>query len=281
MYLLFAVASAMFYGLGDFAGGFAAGKSKVLSVLVVSQLFGLATALVALVFFRAGAPGMSDILWGFLGGLGGAFGLATLYRGIAGGIVAIISPVAALTGAVLPVAFGFILGERPGTPAMIGIGLCAPAIILLSTSTDHADSDGRKTRRSLAHGFLAGLGFGLFYVALSRPGVNSGFWPLVAAKAASISVAFMILALRREAAGIARGSLLPTILAGVLDMLANISFVLASGSGMLSVVAIIVSLYPAPTVLLARAVFRERISPARWLGLGLSLAGLALISIAK
>ena len=279
MHVVLALASALCYGVGDFSGGFAAGKGRVLSVLVISQAAGLATAFAALAIMGAATPGVADLAWGMAGGLGGAFGLTMLYRGIASGVVAIVSPSAALVGSVLPVAFGLMLGERPGTPALAGIGLCVPAIVLLSTSTDYADSDGKKARLSLMHGLLAGLGFGLFFVALSRPADNTGSWPLIAARFASISVALVILASRRERVEIARGGRAPAILAGVFDMAANIFFVLASGSGMLSVVAIVVSLYPAPTVLLARLVFRERITPARWAGLALTLVGLALISL--
>jgi len=279
MFLFFAVASALFYGLGDFSGGFAASKSKVLSVLVVSQAFGLLTATVALIAMWAGPPGREDLVWGLIGGLAGAFGIVILYRGIAKGVVAIVSPTAALVSSVLPLAVGLLLGEQPGILALIGIGPCVPAILLLSSSTTNNGTDKQHARSSLYYGLVAGLGFGLFYVALSRPGVHSGFWPLVAARTASISMALVVLLVRREPLAIQKGGLVPAILAGILDMVANIFFVLASSSGMLSIVAIIVSLYPVPTVLMARLVFKERITPARGIGLGLSLAGLALISL--
>ncbi|OHD81879.1 MAG: hypothetical protein A3J97_02155 [Spirochaetes bacterium RIFOXYC1_FULL_54_7] len=279
MFLFFAVVSAMFYGLGDFSGGYAASKSKVFSVLVVSQVFGLATAAVALIAMWQGPPGGTDLVWGLIGGLAGAFGIVTLYRGIAKGIVAIVSPTAALLSSILPLGVGLFLGDRPGILAIVGIGLCVPAVILLSSSPAGAGSDRDRIRPSLYHGIVAGLGFGLFYVALSRPGVDSGFWPLIAARTASIAVALVILLARREPLLLKKGSRIPAVLAGILDMVANIFFVLASSAGMLSIVAIIVSLYPAPTVLMARLVFKERITPARWFGLGLSLAGLALISL--
>jgi uncharacterized membrane protein len=279
MFLFYAIASAMFYGLGDFSGGYAASKSRVLPVLVVSQVFGLATAALALMLTRADLPSRADLLWGLAGGVAGAFGIVMLYRGIAGAVVAIVSPTAALLSSVLPLGVGLFLGDRPGIPALAGIGLCVPAIILLSSGTAKGGADRRRVRSSLLHGLAAGLGFGLFYVALSRPGVNSGFWPLVAARSASISMALAVMLARREPLTIRKGSIVPAILAGVLDMVANILFVLASSSGMLSIVAIVVSLYPVPTVLMARAVFKERITPASGIGLGLSIAGLVLISL--
>ena len=279
MFLFFAILSAMFYGLGDFSGGYAASKSKVLSVLVVSQVFGLATAAVALMVLWPGPPGGADLVWGLIGGLAGAFGIVTLYRGIAKGVVAIVSPTAALLSAILPLGVGLLLGDRPGIIVLVGIGLCVPSVILLSSTPVSAGSDRETIRFSLYHGIVAGLGFGLFYIALSRPGVNSGFWPLIAARTASIAVALLILLARKEPILLKKGSRIPAILAGILDMVANIFFVLASSAGMLSIVAVIVSLYPAPTVLMARVVFKERITPARGTGLVLSLAGLALISL--
>jgi drug/metabolite transporter (DMT)-like permease len=178
----------------------------------------------------------------------------------------------------LPLSVGLISGDQPGTMALLGMGLCVPAIFFLSSGSANIGTDKQRAGSSLYHGLVAGLGFGLFYVALSRPGVHSGFWPLVAARLASISMALVVMLARREPLIIRKGSLIPAILAGILDMAANIMFVLASSSGMLSIAAIIVSLYPVPTVLMARLVFKERITPARGIGLGLSLAGLALIS---
>lgn len=279
MFLLSAIGSALFYGLGDFFGGYAAGKSRVLSVLVASQAFGLMTALIALPVRWPGLPGGADLAWGLAGGLAGSFGIAVLYRGIARGVVAIVSPTAAAVSSILPLVIGIMLGDRPGSRAVIGMALCVPAIFLLASSPRGGSADRKHALFSLAQGLAAGAGFGLFYIALSRPGVNSGFWPLIAARTASISAALLIMAMKRETVTVHRGGLIPVALAGILDMVANILFVLASSSGLLSIAAVIVSLYPAPTVLMARLVFRQRIGPARAAGLVLSLAGLALISL--
>ncbi len=279
MVIALAVASALCYGIGDFSGGYAAGKSKVLSVLVVSQACGLAVALLNIAFTRPDLPGVSDLAWGFMGGLAGAFGIVNLYRGIAKGVVAIVSPTAALVSATLPIVVGLALGDRLGTQAFVGMALCVPAVVLLSLGTKAGKATRGGTMESLVQGSVAGLGFGLFYIALSRPGAGSGSWPLVAARVASISVAVIVMSARREPLALDRGGRLPAMLAGVLDMAANILFVLAANAGMLSIVAVIVSLYPAPTVLMARLVFKERIGPLKAIGLASALSGLALISM--
>ncbi|MDX9899312.1 MAG: DMT family transporter [Spirochaetia bacterium] len=279
MFLIFAIASASFYGLADFSGGYAASKSKVLPVMLVAQIFGFATASTALITMWSGLPNVVDMLWGFAGGLAGFFGIIILYRGIALGIVAVVSPIAALLSSIIPFVVGLALGDRPGIPALIGISLCLPAIILLSYSPAKTESDKKSAKSSILHGLLSGIGFGLFFVALSRPSSNSGFWPLWASRSAALSMALIVLLVKREPLVINKGGRLTAMLAGILDMVANILFVLASRYGMLSIVGIIVSLYPAPTVLMARIVFKERISPVRAIGLALCLVGLALISL--
>lgn len=279
MVIALAAASALCYGIGDFSGGYAAGKSKVLSVLVVSQACGLLVALSSIAFARPDLPGVADLAWGFTGGLVGAFGIFTLYRGIAKGVVAIVSPTAALVSATLPIVVGLAFGDRPGTHAFVGMALCVPAVALLSLGPKGGEPGHSGAADSLIQGSVAGLGFGLFYVALSRPGVGSGSWPLVAARVASIAVAVMFMLVRREPLAVNRGGRLPAILAGILDMSANILFVSASSAGMLSIVAVIVSLYPAPTVLMARFVFKQRVGPLKAAGLAIALSGLALISV--
>lgn len=279
MFLLFAIASATFYGLGDFSGGYAASKSNVLPVMLVSQFFGLATASIALVAMWSGPPAAADLLWGFTGGLSGFLGIVILYRGIAKGIVAIVSPIAALLSSAIPFVAGILLGDRPSVPALIGISLCVPAIILLSSSPSKKESDKKATASSILHGVVSGIGFGFFFVALSRPSVQSGFWPLFASRSASLSMAMLVMLFKREPLRLNKGGRMPAVLAGVLDMVANIFFVIASRTGMLSIVGIIVSLYPVPTVIMARLVFKERISRVRTIGLGLCLVGLVLISL--
>ncbi len=273
-----ALVSALLYGVADFSGGFATRRNSVFSVMLLSQCGGLVVALVAAPLVGPNLPSPADLGWGLLGGLVGTLGLATLYRGLAEHSAAIVSPVAALVGALVPAIFGAILGERPSTPALIGAALCLPAILLLSYERGETRNRG-ELRKSLLHGLVAGLGFGFFFIAISRTGPGSGLWPLLAARCASLTATVVIALSSRRSLVVARRDRPLTLFAGAADMGANVFFLLASRSGLLIIVTLITSLFPAPTVILARVFQAQRISIPRAAGIALALAGVALIGL--
>lgn len=278
MAILLAGLSALMYGAGDFCGGLASRRMPLLTVLVFSQLVGLLMAVAAALAFRQALPTPVDILWGAAAGLCGAAGLAALYRALATTLVAVASPVAAVTGAAIPVLLGLALGERPGALAWAGIGLAVPAIVLLAAGpAEHPQKGIARTAMLLGTG--AGIGFGLFFFAISRTAAASGLWPLAAARCATITLVVLTAVARRAPLCPPRGGVPILLLCGALDMGANIAFLLASRIGFLSITAVVTSLYPGPTVLLALLVFRERLTVPRVLGLALALAGVALISV--
>jgi len=278
MALILAGFAALFYGVADFSGGLAARRSPVLVVVLFSQLLGISVAVAALALRWPGLPPLRDLLWGLLAGTFGTLGLFMLYGGIGRSIVAIVSPTSAVAGAVLPLGFAVCLGERPSAMALAGCIFCLAAVLLLSREAGGDRPDRGSTRTALAYGALAGLGFGVFFTAISRAGSGSGLWPLVAARVASLAATLVILCLRRQPLRLVPGDLLPTLAAGAADMGGNILFLLASQSGLLSLVVILASLSPAPTVLLARVFLAQRVTWARWAGLALALAGVGLIS---
>ncbi len=278
MSVLLAALSALCYGAADFSGGLAARRSPLVPVLASSQAAGALLAL-ALVAASGGAvPAGRDLAWGAVAGVGGAVGLALLYRGLAGGLVAIVSPTAALVGAAIPVAFGVLSGERPSPAALAGSAVCLPAILLLSWERSGL-ADRGALRSALAHGLLSGTFIGLFFIALARSSPGSGLWPVLAARVGSVALLVVGAALSRQPLAVSRAGALPTLAAGLADMAANVLFLLATREGLLSLAVIVASLYPAPTVLLARVFFREHIPPVRALGLALAVAGVALIGL--
>jgi len=276
--ILLAGLSALMYGAGDFCGGLGARRSSILAVLAFSQLTGLVVATLTALAMRQQAPGAADLAWGAVAGVCGAAGLGALYTAIATTPVAVASPVAAVTGAVIPVLIGIGLGERPDTLAWTGIALALPAIVLLTWGPAGRAADGGARRAALL-GSVAGVGFGLFFFAVSRTSHQSGLWPLVAARVMTITVVGVFALVTRRPLVPSPGGLPAIVLSGALDMGANIAFLLASRIGMLSVVSVVTSLYPGPTVLLAWLVFRERMSVARVVGLALAVTGVALISV--
>lgn len=270
--------SALAYGLADFAGGFAARKSRLLAVLGSSQTAGAVLALIAILVLRQPFPPLRDIAWSALAGMAGLVGLFALYRGIAKSVVAVVSPLSALIAAALPLIFGLLRGERPSTPALVGAGLCLPAVFLLSWEGS-AGLKNTKLHSAILHGLTAGIGFGCFFIALALTSPGSGLWPVFTARLASLVIVFSVLLFNRGERALDPAGLPWILAAGLSDMGANILFLFATRSGLLSLVSVVSSLFPAPTVLLARIIFKESLPPLRVVGLGLALAGVALMSL--
>jgi drug/metabolite transporter (DMT)-like permease len=221
-------------------------------------------------------PASGDLIWGALAGLAGALGLAALYQGIASATVAVVSPVAAATGAAVPVVFGFLLGERPAPLAWVGVLLALVAITFL-TYQRHEEEPHRG--RSLLLGLAAGAGFGLFFILISRTASDSGLWPLVSGRVVSVTGVGLFSLLTHRSVRVSSKARPMAGLAGLLDMGANVFFLLAARSGLLVISTVITSLYPAPTVILSAIVLHERVTPLRIAGLLLAVAGVTLMTL--
>ena len=278
MTAILSLLSALLYGSADFSGGHATRRNSVFSVMLFSQAAGAIVALIVAPIVGRDAPRAVDFAWGFLAGFTGSVGLAALYRGLALHRAAIVSPVSALVGALVPAAFGAILGERPSRLALVGAVICLPAIFLLSYEKG-GSGDRSELRASFLYGLVAGLGFGSFFIAISRTGPGSGLWPLIAARAASLAATAAFVVAGGKRVSVARKDRPAALFAGVADMGANVCFLLASRSGLLILVTLTSSLFPAPTVLLARIFHGQRISGPRAAGIALALAGVALIGL--
>ena len=276
MVTLFAVLSALSYGIADFSGGIAGRRSPVSAVVAWSQAVGIVVALIAAPLLGGTQLTPSSWLWGAVAGLCGAAGLSSLYRGLATGLAAVVSPSAALSGTALPVLIGVLMGERPNMLTWIGVALALPAIVLLSV--ERGENKGA-VMQSLRMGLVAGLGFGGFFIFLSQTPDDSGLWPLVAARAASVPALIIVTLLRRKPLALRKTSLITALGAGSMDMAANVFYLLAARAGMLITAVVITALYPAPTVLLQRIFFKEHLGPTRIIGLILALAGIALIGL--
>lgn len=276
MSVFLSLLSALLYGCGDFMGGFCSRRERVLPVMAISQAAGLVLAFALLPIIGFSAPSGPSLLIGALGGLGGALGLYALYRGISKTIVAIVSPSSALVSALLPLAYGALRGERPSAIALVGALVCLPAVILLSWGGLGHRLGAREARSALLHGVLAGIGFGFFFIAISE---TDGFLPLVAARSTSICCFLAAAAIRRERLRVTKASLAMVLAAGLADMGANVAFLLASRAGLLMLASAVSSLYPAPTVVLARCFMGQRLGWQRLAGLALAIAGTALIAL--
>lgn len=276
MSTLFAALSALAYGAADYSGGRATRAHNVLGVLVLSQTIGLVGIVVMAIALRQQLAPAVDMLWGVAAGLSGVFGLSSLYRGLASGSAAIVSPTAALVGTAAPILAGVLLGESPALTAWLGVGAAVPAILLLSLSREPTRAF---DSRSLALGIAAGVGFGGYFILIDRTSPASGFWPLASARCASIAVVATVAGFTRRSLLVARKARPSASLAGVLDMAANAFFLVAVRTGLLVTSSVVSSLYPAPTVMLARLIDGERLGKRRAAGLLAALAGVALMAV--
>jgi len=278
MTVILSLLSALLYGVADFSGGSATRKNSVFSVMLLTQSAGLIVALIAAPLVGPASPSLGDLAWGVGAGILGFAGVAALYAGLAKHTAAIVSPASALVGTALPVAFGALLGERPSVSALAGALLCVPAILLLAYEKGET-ADRAKLRASFLYGIVAGLGFGGFFIAISRTSPGSGIWPLLGSRGATLVMVALILILGKRRPSVARTGVRTAIFAGVADMSANVFFLLATRTGLLMIATLVTSLYPAPTVILARIFHGQKISLPRAAGIALALAGVALIGI--
>ena len=268
MGVLFALCAAGAYGVSDFLGGLASRRSKPLTVLLYNYPAG-AIVMAALLTLFPGHVSLSTLLWSMLGGAGGMWGVALLYMALADAPMNVISPIAGVLSGAVPVLFGVITGERPSALAWTGILLGLASVILICRSPQHPDSK-PVTRRSVTMAIGAGVAFGVYFICLARGDSDSGLWPVVIARVTA-SILIIPVALRGRAFGVLRGRLMVLpLLAGVIDSAANLTFLLATRDGYLSIASVITALYPAGTVLLAIGVLKgaHRLVAANRTGVG-------------
>ena len=303
MSAVLALAGALIYGAADFVGGLTSRRSGTYAVVVGSQLAGLLLLLAVLPLLPSEALTWPALGWGAVAGLGGGAGVALLYRGLAIGRMSVVAPITAIGAATVPVVVGLVGGERPSATALLGVVLALIAVVLVSLSPSPSASSehGRAEvfaatggvprgwrRPGLPEAIGAGLAFGAFFVLLDRAGDealraqaaeggSATLWPLVGARSSIVLIALAALATRSPLKP-APGTWPVIALVGTLDMGANVLYMTARSRGSLALVAVLISLYPASTVLLARVVLRERLGRLQLGGLACAALGVVLIA---
>jgi drug/metabolite transporter (DMT)-like permease len=262
------------WGFADFGGGLTSRRAPVLGVLLGSQIASLAVAAPILAVSSEPVMRPSDLAVSIGGGVLGAAGLALLYRGLSVGRMGVVAPVAAVITATLPVLYGFVTEGLPSILAIAGIGAAAVSVVLVSRSPD--STDGRPS--GLWYGVAAGAVFGLFTIGAAQLNDDLIISPVVVIRVTSVLVISTWIVLRRQQWRVPR-SLWPALVGvGVLDMSATAAYLGAIGVGPLSIAAILASLYPVVTTILAALVLRERVTPVH--AAGILAAGVAVALIA-
>lgn len=274
MGVLLAGVAAIGYGLGDFLGGAATRRIPAGMTLLWAHLIGLVMSL-GWVAFGEGVPLGADLGAGAAASLFGLAGLVLLYTGLARERAAVVAPAAAVVGAMLPVVAGVVTGDSPRPLGWLGVAGALPAIYLVS----RGDTPGR-SMGGLGYGIGAGVFFGGYFIALARATQASGLWPLVASRGLSTALLVVIaLAGRRAWLAPPTGAAGAAVVGvGILDLIGNIGYLLAAQRASLVVVAVVASLYPAVTVVMARVIQRQHLSGAQMAGLVLAIAAVGLLS---
>ena len=275
MVALLAIAGALGWGVGDFLGGIASRRMAVLTVLVISQAVGLVGVYLWVVLAGDAFPGVGELLPAAAGGVAALAGLAALYRGFALGAMGIVAPISAASP-IVPLAVDAAHGRVPSVVQWLGVALVLTGIVALSWESSE---DGRgQVAAGAGLAVVAALGFGLFFVGIDAGSDESAAWAVAAARTASVPVA-VIAALVTATALTAPRRLLPLVAAvGVFDTGANVFVAAATTRGAVGIVAVLSSLYPVVTVVLAWLVLGERLGTPKRAGGTAALAGAALVA---
>ena len=273
--LVFALTAALAYGASDFVGGTGSRHHSPWAVVVIGQACG-AVLMVACGLLAPADPRAADFAWALLAGAGSATGSIFLYRGLSRGRMGLVAPVSAVGAAVLPVLVGVALGERPTWLGWLGVLVALPGIWLVSREST-ASAAG--TRGALVDGAAAGAGFGVLFIALGQVSSDAGFMPLAANQLFGAVVTVVVAAALGQ-----DWRPRPRVLAwggasGALGAAGTLTFLLATHATGLGVAAVLASLYPAVTVLLASVALGERLGGGQRLGIGICTLAVATLAI--
>jgi drug/metabolite transporter (DMT)-like permease len=264
------------WGSGDFGGGLIARRMPVLGLVLASQLVGMVLAVGMAIVRGETLPLATDLPWSVAGGLTGAVGIVALYHGLAVGRMGVVAPVTGVLAASIPVVFGVVVEGPPPAIAGVGIGLAIVAVVLVSRVDDE-----RGGPSGIGLALVAGIAIGAFGVAISQISDGHAFGPLAIIRATQ-AIAIVAAILVGRAAWRTERRWLPAMAGvGVLDMTGNAAFILAVQSGSLAIAAILSSLYPVTTVILATVFLHERVTRSHAIGIVLAAAAIVCIAAAS
>jgi drug/metabolite transporter (DMT)-like permease len=275
--IVLALMAALAYGTSDFAAGLASRRYAAGPVTGAVEAITLLTSAAAVLLFPGAGPSGRVLAWGAVSGLGAALGTLSLYYGLAVASMSVVATLSAVLTAVIPVIVGLALGNHLSTGAEAGIAIAIPAIGLMSWRPE--GDDRRAARAGVLYGLLAGVGFALLFIALDQAGTHAGAWPLIPGQLVALLLIAPFAYRGLTASGNSpRAAVRLTLGAGVLSGIANLLFLAATGRGALAIVAVLTSLYPAATVVLARAFLAERWTRLQATGLLTSVAAIILVT---
>lgn len=276
--VLFGLSSALTWGAGDFAGGMASRRTGTYRAVFFAECIGLLLLLMVAIPVAEPAPDSRSLMLAIVAGGLGTLGLLLLYHALAAGKMSIAAPVSALMAAVLPVVVGSLTEGVPGPLTMLGFVFALAAVWLVSQSKEGIN-DVLSHVAELRIPVLAGVGFGSFFIFMHAATRTSTLWPMAAARAAGLVITGLFMLVRRDSWRLPRNAWFWSGMNGTLDVTANGLFVLAGQTGRLDIAAVLGSLYPGGTVLLAWIVLRERLSRNQWIGIGAAMLAIVMFTL--
>jgi len=276
--ILYGIASALSWGAGDFAGGLSSRKVGAYRAVFYADFFGLLVLIAAYFIYPETLPAARVIRVSAIGGMLGTVGLLILYYSLTKGQMSIAAPVSALFAAVLPVIVGSITEGLPGLFQLIGFVLALAAVWLIS----QGDGSFHISRLSdLRLPVLAGLGFGCYFIFLhsATQDTTAILWPMIISRVAGTLLVLAFVLARREPLSVPRGAWDVVLINATLDLAGNFFYLLASRAGRLDIAAVLSSLYPGATVILAWILLKERITRWQMAGILLALGAITLFTL--
>ncbi len=276
--IVYGLTSALAWGGADFCGGLASRRGKAYQAVLFGEGIGLVILLV--IAFASGEkplPWTSWLLCTIAGSMG-VIGLLLFFQSMVKGQMSVAAPVSALTAALLPVIVGSIMDGFPGFLTFAGFGLALAAIWFIS-QPDGGPKTVRLRLADLSLPLIAGLGFGIYLILFERGSQNNLFWPMVASRLAGTVTMIIYTLSTRQPFLPPRGSWLLIIMNGILDITGNGLYILAGQAGRMDMAAVLVSLYPGSTVLLAGLFLHERLNRSQLVGILAALAAIVLMTI--
>ena len=272
--MLYALMSGLTWGAGDFSGGMASRRTPVLIVMILSQGIGVFCLLGVIMLFAEPFPQWLDLVFGACGGVAGAIGLTAFYQALAIYPMGLVAPVAAAISAILPVVVSFADDGLPAAAQMLGLALAITAIWTISRGGATVSMQWRQ----LGLPVIGGVGFAGFFICIDQVSAGVVFWPIVAARCTAMLLLASVIAGKRLWRTPSPQRFPAILLAGVFDTAGNTFFALAANVGRLDIAAMLASLYPATTVLLAWIVLREGLNRKQWAGVIAALVAIVLMA---
>ncbi len=278
--IVLALLSATIYGVSDYLGGRTSRRFSPIAVTCVAEVALAPIIAVIVLAVEDGSPSARAFWWGVVAGLAGSLGVIGLYAALSRGNMTVVAPVTGIVAAGFPVVVGLSLGERPELLGLLGIVLAVGAVALIGGAVGATYHD--VTVGTIALAVLVGASFGLLFIGYDQAGDDAGLWPLLTARAGGaplLLAAYVVGRRRGQVERLSFAVVRPSVAIGALIGLANALFLLSTREGLLSIVAVLVSLYPASTIVLAMVFDRERAARPQLAGMSLAVVAVALITL--